>query len=265
MNSNKYRIGKADRDDDNSLDRAGTPENEAPRDPAVDCGLEVSNDRTDTDDGLVASGYGSVEVPKDWEYLPRGNPFLTRRVKKGPHWVLMGAYNRRGGFRRSKGVYAPRATIEEARVAERATAEKRKQSRERSRLRREQKEEQYRREFRDACLQFLNFSAEYSDLAEQIAAETAEHACEVHSGRVGRTSLLDMEEKVVLAVRAHIRHSHTSYDANLPPIDEMFVHDEYCEARANAQADVDVFIAKHRGLTPGAETDDEHEYEAAAS
>jgi hypothetical protein len=153
-------------------------------------------------------------------------------------------------------VYAPRATIEEARVAERATAEKREQSRERSKLRREQKEEQYRREFRDACLQFLSFSAEHSDLAEQIAAETAEHACEVHSGRVGRTSCLHMDEKVVLAVRAHIRHSHTPYDANLPPVDEIFVHDEYCEARANAQADVDVFLAKHRGQTPREETND---------
>ena len=66
-----------------------------------------------------------------------------------------------------------------------------------------------------------------------------------------------MDEKVVLAVRAHIRHTYTSYDVNLPPIDEMFTHDEYSEARANAQADVDVFLAKHRGLTPGEETNDE--------
>jgi len=65
-----------------------------------------------------------------------------------------------------------------------------------------------------------------------------------------------MGKKLVLAVRAHILHSHTSYDVNLPPIDETLAHDEYCEARANAQADVDVFIAKHRDQTPGEKTND---------
>ncbi|MDP6526981.1 MAG: DUF2293 domain-containing protein [Kiritimatiellia bacterium] len=256
MNTAIDRVNAKASHKDSGINDDGTVGCESPTDPTTDHGLWVFHDRTDTEDGLCASGYGSVEVPEDWEYLPRGNAFLTRRAKKGPHWVLMGSYNKRRGYRPTKGVYAPCATIEEARVAERATAEKRARSQERSRLRREAKEEQYRCAFRDACLQFLNFSAEHSDLAEQIATETAEQACEVHSGRVGRTSCLHMDEKVVLAVRAHIRHSHTSYDVNLPPVDEIFVHDEYCEARANAQADVDVFLAKHRGQTPREETND---------
>ena len=246
MKNTNYKIRKPERNADNSLNCAETPQSETPQDPTADQGLEVFHDRTHTEDGIRAYGYDSVEVPNDWEYLPRGNTFLTRRVKKGPHWVLMGSYNRRKGFRRSKGVYAPTATIEEARVAEQATALKREQSRVRSRLRREKNEARYRREFRDACLRFLDFAPEHRDLAERIAVETAEHACEVHSGRVGRTSQLGLDEKVVLAVRAHIRHTHTFYDVNLPPVDETFVHDEYCEARANAQADVDVFLAKHR-------------------
>jgi hypothetical protein len=259
QSKNKRLRNNTEKNQPKRLDRAETPESEAPRDPTTIHGLEVFHERTHTEDGLRAYGYDSVEVPEDWEYLPRGNAFLTRRAKKGPHWVLMGSYNKREGYRRSKGVYAPSATIEEARVAEQATAEKREQSRERSRLRREKSEARYRREFRGACIRFLDFAPEHSDLAEWIAIETAEHACEVHSERVGRTSRLDMDEKVVLAVRAHIRHTYTFYDVNLPPVDETFVHDEYCEARANAQADVDVFLAKHRGLTPGAETNDEKE------
>ena len=40
----------------------------------------------------------------------------------------------------------------------------------------------------------------------------ASHACEVGSGRVGRTSTLSTDEKVHLAVVAHIRHCHTEYE-----------------------------------------------------
>jgi hypothetical protein len=42
----------------------------------------------------------------------------------------------------------------------------------------------------------------------------AEHACEKHSGRVGRTEAAkDLDETAVrLAVVAHIRHAHTNYD-----------------------------------------------------
>ena len=46
------------------------------------------------------------------------------------------------------------------------------------------------------------------------AEEIARHACEKHSGRVGRTAAakeLDAD-MVTLAVRAHIRHLHTEYD-----------------------------------------------------
>lgn len=47
--------------------------------------------------------------------------------------------------------------------------------------------------------------------AERVAA----HAYEVGSGRVGRAGGLSAEQKVVLAVRAHVRHEHTEYDALL--------------------------------------------------
>ena len=230
-----------------------TDRDETPQDPAMEHGLWVFHDRTITDDGLVASGYGSVEVPEDWEYLPRGNTFLTRRVKKGPHWVLMGSYKRKRGYRPTKGVHAPRAAIEETRAAEQAAAEKRERNQERSLLRREKVEEQYRQEFKEACLRFLDFAPEHGDLAERIATRTAEHACERHTGRVGRTSLLDLEEKAKLAVRAHIRHWFTSYDSNLPPMDDILEYDEYREARVKARQDVDEFLTEHRYRRPGEE------------
>ncbi len=41
------------------------------------------------------------------------------------------------------------------------------------------------------------------------------HGFRKHSGRVGRTSTISLDKKVVLAVTAHVRHKHTSYDALL--------------------------------------------------
>ena len=43
------------------------------------------------------------------------------------------------------------------------------------------------------------------------AERVAVHAYEVGSGRVGRTKNLSAEQKVMFAVRAHVRHEHTDY------------------------------------------------------
>jgi hypothetical protein len=56
--------------------------------------------------------------------------------------------------------------------------------------------------------------ARYPGCPGAEARTIAEHACEKHSGRVGRTAAakeLD-PETVDLAVRAYIRHVHTDYD-----------------------------------------------------
>lgn len=149
--------------------------------------------------------HGTVDIPDGWEFLHRGNAFITRRVKQGPHWVLKGKYNRRGGYTPVIGVFAPSSTIEAAQAASVATAAKRRDQRKRSQVLRDRANEKYKEEFRKACLKFLRFATRYSNLAEEIAGETAAWACEKHSGRVGRTSLKSMEEKVALAVRAYIR------------------------------------------------------------
>ena len=54
----------------------------------------------------------------------------------------------------------------------------------------------------------------YPDCPEETATKIAEHACEKHSGGVGRSAgakaLID--RFVNLAVRAHICHTETNYD-----------------------------------------------------
>ncbi|TAL08929.1 MAG: DUF2293 domain-containing protein [Nitrospirae bacterium] len=156
--------------------------------------------------------HGTLSLPDGWAFLEPGNTFVTRHVKKGPHWVLMGKHSRRGGYTPTLGVYAPGATIAEARRLEQATTEQRERKRKKSQIQRAAKEQKYRQNFEKACFDFLDFVHEHAELAKQIAREATDQACQVSSGRVGRTAKLELTKKVELAVRAYLRHNHTDYE-----------------------------------------------------
>ena len=190
--------------------------------------------------------YGNVDIPDGWEYLPRGNAYLTRQVKKGLHWILKGRYNRKGGYRPVKGIYAPAEAIEAAKADARATEAKRAQAQLMAQARRGKAEERYRRKFEQACLEFLDFSPVHRELAREIASQTAEWACEKYSGRVGRTCLIDLQEKVALAVRAHIRHRYTDYENQLPSFFDYCKDEMYHQVRAKVQLKVTRFLEEHR-------------------
>ena len=212
-------------------------------------GLVVYRSRDDEEDDLWAKDFGNLLVPEGWEFLPRGDAFITRHAKKGTHWVLLGKFNKRGGYRPVIGLFAPTAAIEAARAAAEATKERRQQARPKATERREKAEAQYRQAFREACLRFLDFSPAHLDLARQIAAGATDWACQKFSDRVGRTSLLMLEEKVALAIRAYIRHRHTGYESNLPDPDDYFADEAYRKARAFADEEVDQFLENHRART----------------
>lgn len=192
--------------------------------------------------------FGPVEVPPGWEFLPRGDAFITRQVKKGPHWTLMGRFNKGGRYTPVLGVYAPAEAIATARASAKQTEEKRAPAREKSRARRDKAEEQYRAEFEQACLRFLGFAPEHEELARSIARHATERACEKHSGRVGRTSRLSLDTKAELAVRAGIRHLHTNYEEHLS---EHLTEEDYYEVKGDAQADVDRFLQQHSARKDG--------------
>jgi len=72
----------------------------------------------------------------------------------------------------------------------------------------------------------------------------AAHACAVGSGRVGRTSTLSTDEKVHLAVVAHIRHCHTDYEQLLGGFGD---YDDRQEARECVSDEIDAVLEKWRG------------------
>lgn len=191
--------------------------------------------------------HGEIEVPDDWELLPSGDAFLTRRVKAAGVYRL--AWRTRSGSRRHRrliGVWAPAATIAAARVEADETAEKRERAREQGAVSRARAAERDRVELEAAIFQFLGFPDEQQARAQEIAQGAAARAAVVGSGRVGRTRTISLEERAGLAARAYIRHNLTSYEDEL--VDQEVWDDEflYRDVKRSAQEAVDRFLDEHR-------------------
>lgn len=164
--------------------------------------------------GTVRTGEGKIVAPPaDWSLLPPGDAGLTRRVKAaGEHWVVQ---EKKGRRTFSRGVWAPAVTIDRIRKeleAERSTdsyARRRKAEQ----MRREKKQEAYVDSFSDAVLAFLNFDAEHSSMAREMADAVTAHATPVGSGTVARTQRITVVKRAEAAAIAWMRHATTAYDS----------------------------------------------------
>jgi hypothetical protein len=154
-----------------------------------------------------------VQVPAGWVLLPPGDAALTRRVKAaGEFWLVQEKVGRRMF---SRGIWAPRETIEEvqeALAAERSTAAYSKRRAADSR-RRDAQQAEYVEDFQAAVVAFLAFHERYADLALGLARKVAQHATPVGSGTVARTKRIPIERRAEAAVIAWMRHQTTGYDS----------------------------------------------------
>jgi hypothetical protein len=156
-------------------------------------------------------------APQGWELLPPGDAALTRRVKAaGDHWIVQ---EKRGRRIFSKGIWAPKATIERIvaeLAAERSTEAfaKRKQA---SAQRRLNEQAEYVEDFHGAVLAYLAFHPTHALLAGRLARAVTDHATPVGSGTVARTKRIPIEKRAQAAVIAWMRHQTTAYDSMVIP------------------------------------------------
>jgi hypothetical protein len=150
--------------------------------------------------------------PAGWACLPPGDAAWTRRVKlAGPSWAVV---EKKGRKVFSKGLWAPRETIESVRAAleaERAT-EGYSKRRDADAARRVRTETAYAATFEDAVERYLAFSSEWAPLGRALAKLVAAHATPVGSGTVARTKRIPVGERARAAVIAWMRHQTTEYD-----------------------------------------------------
>ncbi len=140
----------------------------------------------------------SEPMPKGYSFLRKGNVYLTAKCRKltneagKPVVVVV-----RG--KEQLGIRIPSSILHQVREAERASRESRADAV-------KKKDGAVAHEFETALLK--HFPATPSDLVQRIVS----HALVKKKKRVARTGTLSLEDKVRLAVRAHVRHCHTDYD-----------------------------------------------------
>ena len=159
----------------------------------------------------------SLKIPEDWELLPPGDAKLTRKVKSlGPSWTIQ---QKKGRKTFSKGVWAPKENIAEAKAQVEATRQDPNYQKklERSRELRAEKEVEYREDFNQSLINFLNFHSKYSELAQKMAKAITEHATPVGSGTVARTKRIPIAERAEAATIAWMRHQTSAYDRMMVP------------------------------------------------
>ena len=143
------------------------------------------------------------------EYLPAGDPALSRRSRK--HSTLSAVVVR---FSRARKRYERQGLLVELPALELAEQdclndeERRARARERAGLARERADAEFVRAFADQV------RAVYPSCPAAEADAIAGHACLKYSGRVGRSAAARQLDPVAvsLAVAAHVRHRHSQYD-----------------------------------------------------
>lgn len=155
----------------------------------------------------------TLQVPPGWVLLPPGDAALTRRVKAaGDHWLVQEKVGRKIF---SRGVWAPRGTIEQIQkaLADERSTEAYSRRREADSKRRNAQQAEYVEDFQAAVLSFLEFHGRHAGVAQRLAKAVADHATPVGSGTVARTKRIPIERRAEAAVIAWMRHQTTGYDS----------------------------------------------------
>jgi hypothetical protein len=142
-------------------------------------------------------------------FLASGDAALTRRSSK--HSTLRAVVVRFSRARKRherQGILVEETALEQAELECLADADARELARQRAAARRTHEDAEYVSAFARRVGEL------YPGCPPDEQTAIARHACAKHSGRVGRFALAKQlaPSTVDLAVRAHVRHVHTSYD-----------------------------------------------------
>ncbi|KAJ4386335.1 hypothetical protein N0V93_009229 [Gnomoniopsis smithogilvyi] len=144
-------------------------------------------------------------LPEGYSYIPRGNPYITSRCRRQTEaaqqtiYTIIDELNTKLG---PIGIAVPTDILDIVQLKEQDT--------------REQRTAQVAQH--DAYIE-ATFKREmmrmYPKIPETSIPQVVQTALKKGQGKVGRSARIEMQEKVYFAVRAHIRHVFTNYDAML--------------------------------------------------
>lgn len=178
-------------------------------------------------DGVLCLQCADLDV---LEFLPRGDTALTRRARKySTLQAVVVEWSRSRQRYERQGVLVEPAALLKAEDECQADSASRARQREHAAIQRDAADRAFTASFMAAI------RSAYPGCPAAEAEQIADHACRRSSGRIGRTAAArELDPAAVqLAVQAHVRHVHTSYDRLLGQLwDRRDARDEVRDAVA---------------------------------
>lgn len=140
----------------------------------------------------------ATPMPKGYGFLKKGNVYATASTRRKVHAAKKTLYvvSENG---KPVGLRAPIWILKEVHSEDRATKEERQNNV-------KKRDDATEKEFETAIRKL------FPEIPEDSLRKVIKRALQKRSGRVGRSGALSVNDKVQLAVSAHVRHCHTQYD-----------------------------------------------------
>ncbi len=138
-------------------------------------------------------------MPDGYIFVPKGDVYITKNCRKKTHeadktlFVVVDKKSKPVGLRCPTNIYNTVMSLGKATATKRAEAV----------LKRDTAIEE---NFEEAIVKL------FPTIPKAEVQQVLKHSLKKHSRRVGRTNKVALQDRVKLAVRAHIRHVHTDYD-----------------------------------------------------
>ncbi|KAI8933147.1 hypothetical protein NX059_009788 [Plenodomus lindquistii] len=143
----------------------------------------------------------STLMPKGYGFLPKGNCYKTLHCRKLTHeagkklYVVVDK-------KKQVGIRVPSFLLQQVHSKAKETLPSRRDA-------------VAKRDAIDIARADAEMRNQFPNIPEAERMQVLKHGFKKSSGRVGRTSLIPLSKKVLLAVIAHLRHKHTKYDTLL--------------------------------------------------
>ena len=138
-------------------------------------------------------------MPKGYTFVPKGDVYITKNCRKTTHetkktlFVVVDKKSKPMGLRCPTNIYNTVVSLGKATATQRAEAVQKRDA-------------AIVEDFEEAIVKL------FPTMPKAEVQQVLKHSLKKHSRRVGRTNKMALQDRVKLAVRAHIRHMHTDYD-----------------------------------------------------
>lgn len=144
----------------------------------------------------------NVSMPRGYGFLPKGIQYKTLHCRKLTREAGKTLYVVVDAKKRHLGLRAPKLILQKVHEQARKTLEARRSAVQQRDL-----------SFVEAAAKELD--VQFPKLPDKEKTFVLKHSFKKYSGRVGRTGVIPLPRKALLAAIAHVRHRHTEYDALL--------------------------------------------------